>query len=439
MKDWERKVNMDDVKVKRVMRYRWVVWGVLALAYLIVYFHRLAVGVVREDLVRDFAVSASTFANLGSAYFYAYLLMQIPSGMLADSLGARMTVTLGILSAGLGSVIFGLAPGISLAFFGRVLVGLGVSVVFISILKVQSRWFKESEFGTMSGITSFVGNMGGMLAQTPLALLVAAITWRNSFVVIGIFSVVVAALCFILVRNTPEDMKLPSIEEIDGKKAAVKESGRKPALLKGLAKVVANPRTWPGFVLFAAFFGAFIALTGTWGISFMVDVYGISKVSAANYMMAPVLGLAVGSIVLGNFSDRIKKRKMPMILFGAVYTACWGIIVLSGAKPPAGILIPLLFILGFSCSTFVLGWGCSKDVNPPEFSGIAMSVVNIGGFLGAAVLPPVLGKVFDSAAATMPAQQLYEHAFMYCFIVVVVGFLSAFLIKETNCRNIYRD
>ncbi|SHK15192.1 Sugar phosphate permease [Caminicella sporogenes DSM 14501] len=431
--------NLDEQRVKKLMSYRWAVWGVLVLAYVIVFFHRLAVGVVKDELINDFNITGTTFANLGSTYFYAYMLMQIPSGMLADSLGARKTVTIGTLVAGIGSIVFGYAPSIFWAFFGRLLVGLGVSVVFISILKIQSKWFKESEFGTMSGITSFVGNLGGILAQTPLAIMVGILTWRTSFAVIGAVSIVIAVLCYLIARNTPEEMGLPSIAEIEGREVK-KSSSQGSGLVKGLIKVISNPRTWPGFFVFAGFFGAFVSLTGTWGRSYIVDVYGISKVSAANYMVAAVLGLAIGSIVIGIFSDRIKKRKLPMIMFGAVYVISWAVLVfVNGGKPPVSILPILLFLLGFTCPAFVLGWACAKEINPPEIAGISTSVVNIGGFFGAAILPPMLGKVFDKFGGVLPPVELYQRAFMYAFISAVVGFVFIFLVKETNCRNIYED
>jgi sugar phosphate permease len=431
--------QLDNGKVKKLMSYRWVVWGILALAYIIVFFHRLAVGVVKDDLVNAFGISSTTFANLGSTYFYVYMLMQIPSGMLADSLGARKTVTAGTLVAGIGSIVFGYAPTIGWAFFGRLLVGLGVSVVFISILKIQSEWFMEREFGTMSGITSFVGNMGGILAQTPLAIMVGYLTWRTSFALIGFVSIAIAVLCYMVARNTPEEIGLPSIAEIEGRQVN-RSDGKKPQLIKGVIKVMSNPRTWPGFVVFAGFFGAFVSLTGTWGRSYIVDVYGIPKVAAANYMVAAVLGLAIGSIVIGKFSDSIKKRKLPMIIFGAVYVACWWVLVFAGGgKPPVAILMPLLFTLGFTCSVFVLGWGCSKEINPPEIAGISTSVVNIGGFFGAAILPPLLGKVFDKFGGSLPPVELYQKAFMYAFISAIIGFIFTFLVKETNCRNIYKD
>jgi len=431
-------VQLDKIKVKKLMNYRWIVWGILAFAYVIVFFHRLAAGVVKDDLISAFGISETTFANLGSTYFYAYMIMQIPSGLLADSLGARKTVLIGVFAAGVGSIIFGAAPTVFFAFFGRLLVGLGVSVVFISIMKIQSQWFKESEFATMSGITSFIGNMGGAVAQTPLVLLVAAITWRYTFIVIGVFTIVIAVLCYIFIRNTPTEMNLPSIGQIEGRETASKEE-QKPELLKNLLKVITNLRTWPLFVLFAGFYGASICMAGNWGSSYIIQVYGISKVSAANYMMALVFGISIGSLVITNISDRIKNRKLPMLMFGVINVICWGVIVFSGGgRPPVGMLMPIMFILGFSSSSIVLVFAGVKEVNPPETAGISISVVNVGGFLGASVLPPILGKVFDEFGKVLPSVELYRKAFMYCFIAALIGLIAGFFFKETNCRNIYK-
>lgn len=422
-------------EITKLKKHRWLVWGILSLAYIIVFFHRLAVGVVKDDLVTSFNISSTTFANLGAAYFYAYMLMQIPSGILADTLGARMTVTIGTILAGIGSILFGFAPNIGMAFAGRLIVGIGVSVVFISILKVQTEWFYESEFGTMSGLTSFVGNIGGILAQTPLVLLVAALTWRKTFMMIGIISIIVAVLCYLIVKNKPSDIGLPSIAELEGR--SIKKE--KINIIKALLNVCKNPRTWPGFVVFAGFFGAYVSITGTWGISFLKDVYGMSKVTAGNYMMAAVIGLSLGSLLIGKISDKMKKRKTPMIMFGTIYLISWIVLLfVNGGKPPVQILGVLFFVMGFSCPAFVLGWACGKEVNDPKYAGISTSIVNIGGFVGAAIIPLIPGKIMDRFGGSLEPVKLYNKAFLYCFIAVCVGYVFLFLIKETECKNIYK-
>ena len=429
---------MQQGNAKKMMSYRWVVWGVLVLSYIIVFFHRLSIGVVRQELVDTFNISGTTFANIGSTYFYAYMVMQIPSGILADSLGARKTVTIGTFMAAIGSIMFGLAPNLPMLFLGRLIVGIGVSVVFIAILKTQSQWFREREFATMTGLTSLFGNLGGMLAQTPLVFMVAYFTWRTTFVIFGAISLVVAALCYLFVRNSPKEMGFPTIQEIEGIKTEAAAQVKAPALMEGLVKTLSNWRTWPNFFLFIGFYGPFVALSGTWGQSYLMEVYGLAAETAPNYLLVSVLGLAIGSIVIGRISDSLRRRKLPMIISGSIYVASWALVVLwNGGKPPIGILYPLYFVLGFTCSIFLLGLACAKEVNHPSIAGISTSVVNIGGFLGAAIIPPILGRVFDTYKGVLEPTMLYQKAFMYCLIAAAISFIFTFFVKETNCKNIY--
>ncbi len=405
------KINQD--------KYKWVIWGVLALAYVIVFFHRLAAGVVKEDLMQTFDISSTTFGVVGSLYFYAYMFMQIPSGILADSLGAKKTATLGTLVAGIGSIVFGMASSVVMIFIGRIIVGLGVSVIFISLLKILAEWFEPESFGKMSGITSFIGNMGGILAQSPLALMVAAFTWRTSFIAIGLITLLVSGLCHMFIINSPNE-KVQTTSKVN-----IKE---------GLGIVLKNKYTWPGFFVFAGLFGAFASMTGTWGRSYISEVYGLSKVSSANYIAIMVLGMAIGSVIIGQLSDRIKKKRVPMIVFATTNLFSWVLFVFTTLSLP--LMGILLFTLGFTTSAFVLSWGCSKEVNPPHITGISTSVVNMGGFFGAAIAPVVMGNIIDRLGTDVIA---YKTAFIVCIVCSALGVLATFFIKETNCKNIYDE
>jgi sugar phosphate permease len=441
--------TLDPRKVKKVLSYRYVIWAVLALCYVIVFFHRLAAGVVQDDLVESFGISLTTYASLASTYFYAYLIMQIPSGILADTIGARKTVSIGVLTAGIGSMIFGAAPIIAVAFIGRLLVGLGVSVIYVSILKIISTWFKEEEFGTMTGITAFIGNMGGILAQTPLVVLVGIISWRYAFQLIGILSIIIAIVTYAIVRNKPEEMSLPSIRQIrradiglvikENKVSDSKDKKEKSGILKVLVKVLTNIHTWPPFFMSGFVTGGFIALTGTWGHSYLTEVYGFTKNTSSNYISVIILFLAITSIVIGNVSDRIQKRKLPMLVAVTVNAACWAILVKFIDSIPQSLMFPFFAIFGASLTSFILAWACGKEVNNPEFAGVSMSVVNMGGFLGPSIIPIIMGGIIEKYSATLPPAQLYQRAFMVCFICSLLAIVSVLLIKETNCKNVYRD
>ena len=184
-------------------RTRWTVLVVPALLYFLSYFHRVAPVVVAGDLMAAFAVSAATLGALSAIYPYCFAAMGLPGGSLADFLGPRRTLSLGGLSMSAGSVLFGLAPGFGVAFAGRLLVGLGASVILIAGLRLAAEWFGPGEFGTISGAAQGVGSIGALAGTTPLALLVEQIGWRQGFVTIGAVTALLAVACLLTVRDRP--------------------------------------------------------------------------------------------------------------------------------------------------------------------------------------------------------------------------------------------
>lgn len=413
--------------------YRWIVWSILALIYLIVFFHRMSVGVIREELMAEFDMTSAAFAAFGSIYFYVYMCMQIPSGILADTLGARKTVMLGAAVASIGSILFAMATNLPLAYIGRFLVGMGVSVVFIPILKIQSCWFHEREFGTMTGLTTFVGNLGSVLAQTPLAFLVAMFSWRTTFIGIGVFTFVLSVLCFLLVRNTPEEAGFPPVSE--SSKANTKN--QKINFKKAFAEVLKNKSMCIPSILYFAVFGAQVAFTGTFGQQYLMGLYGFDKTEASTYTLICALSVAIGAVIVGRWSDKIERRKPFVIVTVAMNLVGWAVLVFLGGENLHPVLLRLCMVLiGAACSIMVLCFSIVKEINSPEFVGVSISVINIFGFTGAAIIPIFVGKILDKYAITLTGLELYSKAFMICFFVAIIAMIASFFVKETGCKNI---
>jgi len=171
---------------------RVVVYAVPASAYFFSYVHRVAPGAVAEDLMRAFAITAATLVNLSAIYPYTFAVMALIAGSLVDTLGPRWTLTAGGLTMALGAIVFGAAPVFAMAFGGRLLVGLGASVLLISWLTLLAAWFPPNRFALLSGSTQAVGSVAALMAATPLALVVEALGWRQTFVTIGAISAVLA-------------------------------------------------------------------------------------------------------------------------------------------------------------------------------------------------------------------------------------------------------
>ena len=155
----------------KTRRYRWVIFWVLAFGYILVYFHRLCPAVVAVDMMKDLQTGGSLTGFLSAAYFYSYAAMQLPAGRLSDSWGPRNTITVFFLVAFVGSVLLGFASSAAMAIAGRLLVGVGVAMLFVPTMKILSEWFTPVEFAPMTGILMAMGGVGSLSAATPLVLL----------------------------------------------------------------------------------------------------------------------------------------------------------------------------------------------------------------------------------------------------------------------------
>lgn len=437
---------MDIHGIEKTLRKRWVIWTSLILVYIVGYFHRVAPAVIAEDLMRAFQTSGVLLGVLSSVYFYTYAVMQIPAGILSDTLGPRLTITIGGIIMGIGTIIFGAAPSLIVCYAGRFLVGLGVSVIMVNIVRACVEWFRPNELGFITGLTTTIGGIGGLLAATPLALLSKVLSWRVSFEIIGFLSILLALNCWWNVRNRPSDCGLPAFEnKSEGIHWDTNWEIPKLRIWSGIKTIIRNPYTWPPFFGFFSFYSTLMAFSGLWGIPFLTQIYSLSAPRAANYMMATSLGLILGCPFIGQLSDKILvRRKLPYVSCMLIYSLIWGLLCfVNHGKPPLSLMYPFCFLMGFSSSAFVLTMVCSKEINPPSVSGIAMGTVNTGGFLGSAVLQVLLGKILDMkwdntlvSGVRFYSLDAYRTAFLVCFFTTLIGLGASLLIKETRCQNI---
>ncbi len=415
----------------RAYRYRWGAFILLLLTYFLVFFHRLSPAAVKGNLEEVFGLTAMQYSNLSSAYFYTYVIMQIPSGILADTLGARKTVTLGCAVMAIGSVIFGLAPNFSVLFIARMLVGFGASVIFLSILKIQSTWFEEKEFGMLTGLTTGVGGLGGAMAQGPLAALVALLTWRMSFIAIGVISLILAVILYIVVRNKPEDKGFAPIVVLP------KSDAEKPKVFHTLGEIFKSPHIWPIFIMNFFIFGVNFTFTA-WMIPFLTDVYGLSVTAAGGItFFGPVVSAILG-FIWGLVSDKIRMRKVLVTANIALCAlACAGIAFINKGQPSLGMLIFLNILLAGSMGFGGMTYGLAKDLNDPRFAGMSTSVANVAVFLGAAIVPVVFGGMMEKNLVLLGTAGAYQRLFTYFFVFCIIALFASCFILETNCRNRY--
>jgi len=366
---------------------------------------------------------------IGAFYFYPYAAMQLPSGLLADSIGPRRLFTAGSVIAGVGSLLFAFATDIAWLLAGRALVGLGVAVAFVSVLKLVASWYSDREFATWTGVLQLVGNLGGTLGAYPLAWLVQQVSWREVFAGAGVLSFVIAACIWFWVRDTPREAGLPMPE--DSATDAAPASGSWTA---GLARVAANGQTWLAFAALFGLVGSYLTFSGLWAVPYLMDARGMERGTATLHVTVMILGFALGAPAAGMLSDRLGSRLRPLRFLSILYLACW-LPWLAGWPMPGWASMLVFALMGLGIAGSVTCWALAKEHNPPALSGTATSLVNAGGFVAVALLQPAVGWIIDRAAG-QPAQEAYRSAFVLVALVALSGVLAAFRLRETHGRNV---
>ncbi|NJR71834.1 MAG: MFS transporter [Gammaproteobacteria bacterium] len=115
----------------------WAIWGVGAALYFIGFYHRVAPAVITQELSLAFDLTAASLGNLSAFYFYSYVAMQIPTGLLADRFGPRILLTIGSMVAAIGTVVFAMAETVWWANAGRLLIGGSVGVAVCEHVEIS--------------------------------------------------------------------------------------------------------------------------------------------------------------------------------------------------------------------------------------------------------------------------------------------------------------
>ncbi|NOT20943.1 MAG: MFS transporter, partial [Sideroxydans sp.] len=275
-----------------------------------------------------------------------------------------------------------------------------------------------------------------LLAAAPLAWALGLVSWRIIFVAVGVLSLLLAVLAWGLVRNQPHEAGLPSMRELEGKEAHPLHEGH---WYDGLFIVLKNRATWPGLWVNLGLAGSLFAFAGLWAVPFLRDVYGMPRAVASYHTTLLLLGFALGAFFIGTLSDWMGKRK-PLMMAGAfLYSLCW-LPLLFGLPMSEGVSYTLFFVMGLCAPSFTLSWACAKEVNPPALSGMSTSVVNVGGFLGTAILQPLVGWAIDHSHAQTFASPLglpdYQLGMVILMCFSVLGFIATLWVRETNCRYV---
>ncbi len=434
-----RKRQISSTAIDGPGHYRYLVCLVVFSGFFLSIFHRFAPAAIAVDLQKSFDTSATLLGILGSAYFYPYSFMQLPSGMLADSWGPRKSISFFFIIAAAGSILMGLSPNIGTAILGRVLVGLGVSTLFVCNFKLLSEWFNPREFAIMGGLFIAVAGLGSFASTIPLAWLSGLIGWRNSLIVIGFVTLAIGAVIYLVVRDRPAG------KDPRGSPTGLLEEHPMKAhegIFGGMRRIFASKQFWP--VPVWTFFspGIFFSLAALWGGPYLIHVYGLTRTEAGTALSMFAVGMIAGGPVQGICANKFGRK--PVLVGTSIILLLISVIFFVYTdRLPLYLVYLLFFGMAFSVgSTGSLQATVCKEMFPPAIAGTAVGAGNLFAMLGAACWQVLMGiavTLGEKHTTNIYPVSGYRRIFLLCVVASVVSVGSSLCLRETLPRSMKTD
>lgn len=406
-----------------------VVLVLICLMYGITYIDRVNVSTASSAFKQELHLSNTQVGLVFSAFAYPYLIFQIVGGWLSDRFGARLALTVSAVIWAGATLFTGLVGTLRAMLFARVMLGFGEGATFPTATRAMADWTAESKRGFAQGITHSSARLGNALTPPLVAWLMTVISWRGSFVILGIISLAWAAVWAAYFRDNPAAHPAITGRELATLPAYATRAEKKkhPVPWRRLTR-----RMLPVTAVYFCY-GWTLWLYLAWIPSFFLHSYRLdlrdSAFFAAGVFFAGVLGDALGGIV----SDRIllktgdrKKARRDLVIFGFLCSLGSTIpILFSHHLTGAAICLSLAFFF----SEFTIGpmWAIPMDI-APRFAGSASGLMNTGSALAAIISPLVFGYVIDKTGN-------WELPFIGNIVLLLFGTVLAFSMKPEQALD----
>jgi MFS family permease len=405
--------------------YRWVVFGTVFFAYFLIVCQRTAPGLITDQLMKDFHISASTVGLVSSIQFLAYAGFQIPFGLLSDRYGPNRFLIIGTLINGLGSLIFSLAPNEYVLILSRFLVGMGDAAIWVNVVLILNQWFKSKEFVGLLGIAGLIANLASLTATAPFSMWISLAGWRMPFLTIGIILGVSSFFLYTVLVLKPKHRFR------DDSETRKNSNTEQESVWNILRRIFSARQAWAAFLCHFGIVGTYVGFIGSWGVPYGIQVLGLSRSGSSQLMMYGLIGAMIGGPLISWITSRIGSIKKIYTLIHCTVVLSWIGLFLVGANPSFTMVVILLFIMGFGLGGSSLTFAVVRESFPTKEVGVASGFANAGGFLSAVLLPSVFGSVLD-----LFPQHLINVGYHYGFIIAVLfsftGLLGVIMFKKDN-------
>jgi sugar phosphate permease len=412
----------------------WLVVSVGTFAYLIGVMQRTSLGIAGVDATQRFDVQAAALSSLAVVQIIVYASLQIPVGLVLDRVGPRRLILIGAALMAIGQLVLAFAPSLAFAIVGRILLGAGDAMTFISVSRLIAGWFSGRVLPLLTQSMGTVGQLGQLLSALPLSFLLHSAGWTPAFVTAASLSVVAFVVVLAVVKNSPDSAMPTGTITI-----------RTPPL-HALRESLARPGTQLGFWSHFVTQSSATMFSLLWGFPFLSVALGYGPTGAAAMLTLITASAVIFGPVLGLLSARYPYRRSNIVLGIVVAMGVVWVAVLAWPQhPPVWLVVVLLIVIAIGGPGSLIGFDFARTFNPARSLGSATGIVNVGGFFATFVMMLLIGLVLDLLSGGSSKPELlysldsFRLAFLVQFVVVAIGVVFLVSARRRTRRKLHED
>ncbi len=429
----------DQSTIDRLFRtHRWRVMFAITVGYGLIYTCRLAIGMVKPSMIDQGIFTPAEFGLIGSALFYTYALGKLTNGFLADHANMRVFLTFGFVMTAICNIGMGFADTVLLATVLWGLNGWFQGFGAPGGVVAMTAWFSNKERGRAYGLWSTAHSIGEGLTFFVIGAVVAYFGWRWGYFVPAIIGFAAALMMWLMVRDRPRTMGLPTIADWKNDHLAESEASKAKSTLQLQFSILAIPTIW---ILALASLANYVTryAINSWGPLYLQEARGFDEIMSGTMLMISTLAGIAGSLLYGVVSDTFFNARRPPanLLFSIIEIIGLGLIFFGPTNVPTLILGMVLFGLGLTGLVASLGGLFAVDICPKRVAGAAMGVIGVFSYIGAAIQENVSGVLIDQNSYMVGSDRVYDFEPVIWFWIgsSVVSMLLAATLWRAKLRD----
>ncbi len=398
-----------DSNVAGVLQNR-VELAVLIQAYAVSLFYRSLIAAIAPEIALDLSLGETALGTLASAFYVGFALAQIPTGMMLDRHGPRLTISLFTGIAVCGGAVFAGANGFGMALAGQVMLGVGCAPIFTGAMVVVGKKYADRDFAFITALIIAVGSLGDMASTAPLSFLSEAFGWRGALAVFVGLTALSMVLSYLALADsaTPDAARERSFAE----------------MILGMVNVCRIRQLWPIIPISLLGYAVLMTVRGLWAGPFLNDLYDLSTSERGMGLLGMSVAMAVGTFVYGVVDKRVDNRKR-IVAGGSIMVslALAGAAVAAGQSGGVPFALAAFALVGFFGFTYPVLMGHCRRFLGDAVLGRGMAVLTLVNFAGVALLQSTTGALMESNLGSMTPVEAYALLFGLLSLLLLVSTL----------------